>query len=312
MPGNRIYSSRMEHARKHVRAASASLPRTAAPLALSDPLPWRLRLLRTGLRAAYWLSPHFAVRCAYRLWTTPRRAPVGRDERRWLAQAQRLPFKWKGQPMAVYTWGEGEPVLLLHGWGGRSGQWRHFVDPLLAAGFRVVALDAPAHGASPGRRTTLPELTAVVCALAADIGPLRGLIAHSLGVACSTLALRQNLRAERVVAISPPARFGILLDHFTQLLALPVAFVERLRRLVETRFGARVWEELSADFNARALTTPALLIHDRNDRKLGPENGRALARAWRNARFVQTTGLGHRRILEDDQVVRLAVDFLRQ
>lgn len=296
----------MEQARK---------PSETIPLPQSTAAPsssWRLRLLGAGLRSAYRLMPQLAVRYAYRLWTTPSRTPLRADERLWLAQAQRLPFTWKGKPIAVYAWGAGETVLLLHGWSGHAGQWRAFADPLLAAGYRVVALDAPAHGASPGQRTTLPELTAVVCALSAQIGPLYAVIAHSLGVACSALALREELRVQRVVAINAPARFEALLDHFTRMLALPADFVERLRRLIETRFGARVWEELSTDYNARALTTPALLIHDRDDRTLGPEHGRALARAWPKARFVQTTGLGHRRILDDAQVARLAVEFLRQ
>ncbi len=301
----------MEQARKHLRAATAPLTGAATPASSFSP-SWRLRLLRTGLRVMYWLAPQLAVRYTYRLWTTPRRTPMHRDERAWMAQAKRLPFTWKGKPVAVYAWGAGETVLLLHGWGGRSGQWRRFVDALVAAGFRVIAFDAPAHGASAGRHATLPELTAAVCALAAQVGPVRGLIAHSLGVACGALALRHELRAQRVVAISPPARFETLLDHFTRKLALPADFVGRLRRLIETRFGAGVWDELSTDFNARTLTTPALLIHDRDDRTLRPEQGRAVARAWHNARFVQTTGLGHLRILDDAQVVRLAVDFLRQ
>ncbi len=299
----------MEHARKHTRENPASLPRAAiTPSSLSS--SWRLRLLRAGLRLLYALAPQTAVRYAYRLWTTPARMPLRTNEHAFLAQAQRLSFVWKGKPVAVYAWGAGETVLLLHGWSGRAAQWRTFVDPLVAVGFRVIAFDAPAHGVSAGRRTTLPELTAVVCALAAQVGPLRGLIAHSLGVACGALALRQELEVKRVVAISPPARFEALLDHFTRMLALPADFVERLRRLVETRYGAQVWEELSVDFNARALTTPALVIHDCDDRTLGPTHGRAVARAWPAARFVQTKGLGHRRILDDAQVVRLAVDFL--
>lgn len=301
----------MEQARKRTRTGTANLLGTATPpSSLSS--SWRLRLLRASLRIVYALAPQTAVRLAFRLWTTPSRTPLRADERVSLARAQRLPFVWNGKPVAVYAWGAGETVLLVHGWSGRAAQWRAFVDPLRAAGFRVVAFDAPAHGASAGRRTTLPELTAVVCALAAQVGPLRGLIAHSLGVACSTLALRQEPLAKRVVAISAPARFEAVLDYFTRMLDLPGDFVERLRRLIETRFGGRVWDELSADFNARTLSTPALLIHDRDDRTLGPAHGHALARAWRGSRLIQTTGLGHRRILEDPQVVQSVVDFLRQ
>lgn len=300
----------MEHARKQTRLDPAPLPHAATTTPSSPSSSWRLRLLRGSLRLLYALAPQTAVRYAYRLWTTPTRMPLRAEDRVLLAQAQRLSFVWNGKPVAVYAWGAGETVLLLHGWSGRAAQWRDFIDPLVAAGFRVIAFDAPAHGASAGWRTTLPELAAAVYALAAQVGPLRGLIAHSLGVACGALALRQELRVQRVVGISAPARFEALLDHFTRMLALPADFVDRLSRLIETRHGARVWEELSIDCNARMLTTPALLIHDRDDRTLGPAHGRALARAWTGAHLVETTGLGHSRILADRQVVRLAVDFL--
>ena len=42
------------------------------------------------------------------------------------------------------------------------------------------------------------------------------------------------------------------------------------------------------------------------------EDGNALARAWPNAELVSTSGLGHRRILDDPEVVKRAVAFVAQ
>jgi len=49
-------------------------------------------------------------------------------------------------------WGNDGPVVyLVHGWGGNASQLNPFVRPLVAAGFTVVAHDAPSHGLSdPG------------------------------------------------------------------------------------------------------------------------------------------------------------------
>ncbi|MFQ6027045.1 MAG: alpha/beta fold hydrolase [Dehalococcoidia bacterium] len=44
--------------------------------------------------------------------------------------------------------GEGPTVLLLHGLGTSLITWHQNVDPLVAAGFRVLALDLPGHGDS--------------------------------------------------------------------------------------------------------------------------------------------------------------------
>jgi hypothetical protein len=41
------------------------------------------------------------------------------------------------------------------------------------------------------------------------------------------------------------------------------------------------------------------------------KQGAAFAEHWRGARLVTTEGLGHRRILADDAVIRAAVQFVQ-
>src|SRR5690606_37822905 len=54
--------------------------------------------------------------------------------------------------LAGLRWGrEGPLVLALHGWEGRAAQFRTLAARLVPMGYRVLALDAPAHGRSPGR-----------------------------------------------------------------------------------------------------------------------------------------------------------------
>ena len=60
-----------------------------------------------------------------------------------------------GQRVAGWSWGDGPAVYLVHGWAGVGGQLAAFVPPLLAGGFRVVTFDAPGHGASAGRRSSI-------------------------------------------------------------------------------------------------------------------------------------------------------------
>ena len=58
------------------------------------------------------------------------------------------------------------PVLLLHGWDGRAAQMISFVEPLVDAGYAVLAVDAPAHGASAGRQTNMLEWSLALRAIA--------------------------------------------------------------------------------------------------------------------------------------------------
>lgn len=47
---------------------------------------------------------------------------------------------WNGQQIYVEQQGEGEPVVLIHGFGSSSYEWRE-VAPALAGSYRVIALD---------------------------------------------------------------------------------------------------------------------------------------------------------------------------
>ena len=51
-------------------------------------------------------------------------------------------------------------------------------------------------------------------------------------------------------------------------------------------------------------------FHDEQDTEVAIEKGLALARAWPDARFMRTAGLGHRRLLRDPEVIAAAVNFL--
>jgi pimeloyl-ACP methyl ester carboxylesterase len=58
-------------------------------------------------------------------------------------------IKVSGADLHVEERGTGEPLVLLHGMTGTSGDWRHVFDlDQLARSFRVIALDARGHGRS--------------------------------------------------------------------------------------------------------------------------------------------------------------------
>ena len=56
---------------------------------------------------------------------------------------------------------------------------------------------------------------------------------------------------------------------------------------------------------------PALVIHDEDDADIPWRDGQAVAQAWKNAIFIKTSTLGHRRILRDALIIEMAVDFIK-
>lgn len=279
--------------------------------------PLTLSLLRGALGVLSRAAPDLASRFAVDLFMTPRRHQRPDRERELLAEA--TPFEVRlGTAMHLHAWRwtshrapSAPTVLLVHGWEGRGSQLSSFVRPLLSAGLSVVAFDAPGHGASPGSRSSLPHFAWSVRSVADAIGTPHAIIAHSLGCAATTLVLRDGLAARRVVFISPPLDPSDYVDRFGSVLGLEARIRERMKVRIEERF-ARKWADYSLANTAPSMTTPLLVIHDREDSETYWSEGAALAERWPGARMLTTTGLGHRRILRDEAVIRAVTQFVAE
>ncbi len=220
-------------------------------------------------------------------------------------------MRHRGRHIATWRWGstDAPAVLLVHGWGGRATQMRRFVFHLAAAGYRVIAYDQPAHGLSDGQLTGLPDFADVLAEVARHHGNVRAVIAHSLGGPATAIALARGLPLERAVLISPPSDLVGFSRRFARWLAIPERVRRSMQAAIEERFGVR-WSDLEIARVAPRLRAEALVIHDRHDTQVPWKQGAALAQHWPGARLLSTRGLGHGRILEDDEVARAAVDFI--
>jgi pimeloyl-ACP methyl ester carboxylesterase len=276
---------------------------------------------RAALRATWLLtqatarvSTGLARRPVARLWFTVWRGGQGeaaaQREATWLAGTERLTIPFQGGTLAGFAAGTGPAVLLVHGWGDRATRLGAFIRPLVDAGFRVVGVDLPAHGDSAGHRTNVFELALALRATADAVGGVDAVVAHSLGGAAAVRALGDGLDVRSVALVAPAVRLDHVLNRFESMFGLSPRAVIALRIEIRRRFGGRVWADLAADRTAAALRTPALIVHDRSDPQIDVADAEMLAAAWPTARLIVTEGLGHQRIVRDEQVVSEIVTFL--
>jgi pimeloyl-ACP methyl ester carboxylesterase len=113
----------------------------------------------------------------------------------------------------------------------------------------------------------------------------------------------------RLVLLSPMRDLQQHLDIFASIAQLSPPGKDRVRRLVAGRVGLPV-ELVSAIEAVRTFTTPGLVIHDRDDTLIPYEVGAMIAHNWRGARFVSTDKLGHRRGLNNPDVLSVILDYL--
>jgi predicted alpha/beta hydrolase family esterase len=135
-------------------------------------------------------------------------------------------------------------------------------------------------------------------------------VGHSLGGAAAAQAIREGLPVRGAVMIGSPADMGESCAALAWQLGIAPGILARMRQQSEQWLGTS-WATFNVpDVGRTRPVPPALVIHDRDDKEVRWEDGAAIAGAWPAAQLVTTTGLGHRRILQDKAVATEVVSFV--
>lgn len=231
------------------------------------------------------------------------------------------------------------PVVLVHGAGGHALHWPPQVRRL--PGYRVLAVDLPGHGGSPGAGCQRIEdyVAALVDWATALNLPPAVWVGHSMGGAIvQTLALHHPRRVHALGLVGTGARLRV---HPTILqgTADPNAFRStvdtiihwtfapnsnpRLRQLAAERMAQTRPTVLHGDFLAcdafdimdrlSDITQPALVLCGEQDRMTPPRYAEYLAQHLPQAQLVIIPQAGHMVMLEQpDAVAQALLRFLEQ
>jgi pimeloyl-[acyl-carrier protein] methyl ester esterase len=104
------------------------------------------------------------------------------------------------------TYGQGKPIVMIHGWGMHSGIWRPFAEAL-SRHYRVICVDLPGHGRS-GRMSAF-DLAHLGPALVAAAGNEPACwLGWSLGATVALdIAARFPERTDRLILLAGNPRF---------------------------------------------------------------------------------------------------------
>ena len=263
-------------------------------------------------------------------WIRGFNGTIGRIAPRWTAERMRRAFMMPGEwppkdwelpllasservtlrfGLSVLRWGEGPAVLLLHGWAGRPTQFAHLIEQLVGAGYSVYALDAPAHGRSPGRGgergAVRPRLAGGRWRVAAAACGGRSFPGWRGGVAGGPDGAAQRSAGDGLGAVA---------DSRT---VAPVRSFRRFAGPGSLAFhppGRASGGHIRGVPGCGALPSemPGLVVHAGDDPRVAVENAERIHAAWPASRLLRLPGGGHYRLLGERRLSESLLALLEE
>lgn len=257
------------------------------------------------------LFPETFTNIAFDKLSNPQLVKLRDSEKEVLDLAQQSDISFNDFRIRTYHWpGEGETVLLIHGWEGQAGNFSDLIQKLIVKGFSIHAFDAPSHGYSSQGPTNPLEFSELVAKLVGQL-QVKTIVSHSFGGVAISYALYQNpqLTLNKAVLITTPDRF---VDRISDVANSVGVSAKVQQRLIDRLQAANI--DVSkfnvSDFVKQINVSSALILHDKDDRVIPIHQSRNVHANWPQSQFVEIEGTGHFRILRTPQVLDRIVAFI--
>ncbi|EJF99272.1 alpha/beta hydrolase [Flavobacterium sp. F52] len=271
------------------------------------------KIIIISAKICAFISTNLVTKFAAKIFTTPIKHKVPKRELEMDAKSiQKLIYIPEiDKSVVTYTYGQSpRKVLLVHGWSGRGTQLFKIADELLANGYSTVSFDAPAHGKSKGKTTIMSEFIASILEIEKQFGPFEIAIGHSLGGMSVLNSIKDGLKVEKAIIIGSGDIVQDILDEFTFKLGLKKEISIHLRDYFENMYQVKM-DDFSAYKAAKKIKTPVLVIHDKDDPEVSVKAGIHINENLENGSLFLTEGLGHRKILGNQNVIKKILEFIK-
>ena len=217
-------------------------------------------------------------------------------------------------------------VICVHGREGRGTNFYKFIPKLTAKGFRVLAPDFPMYGKTGGTETGCHAFgLALNCILNYIKEPVI-LLVHSLGnwATCMNYYYSDEKTRNQIkgfVGIGAPDSYAVCLLDFGKKIGVDDYTNNLSLEKHSKRFGIDT-HYIALSEAIKSFNYPCLIVHDDKDKEMPFDSAfnvsKYIPEKFQTYKigdkeypcFHKTSGLGHRRILRDENVVNVVVDFI--
>jgi hypothetical protein len=277
-------------------------------------LPMSLRAIRWVFPKVEKISSRLALIFFEYIFFSPLRYKTPERERIAERSAKKFSVVAFNKKIQCYEWGDEKLpyVLVVHGWAGRATQFRKFIPLFNKGGYRIIGFDGPAHGQSEGRRTSIIEFEEAIKSIANEKGLPQAIIAHSFGGGASLYAIVNGFAVNKLINIATPTIADRIIQSYLKAIGGSWKTGQNFKKFIQQKHNRSFDEFTILHLIKRAPSgLQLLLVHDENDRDVDIGHAHELIKVYPSARLLATSGLGHNRILKDDQVITACLEFVR-
>lgn len=259
------------------------------------------------------ISIKWTILFAAKLFTTPIKHKIPKREFHMDAKSEQktLLIPSINKEIIVYHYGKSDKkILLVHGWSGRGTQLVKIADKLVELGYSTISFDGPAHGKSKGNSTLMPEFIASILEIEKQFGPFEFAIGHSLGGMSILNAINKGFNIKKAVIIGSGDIIQDIINDFISKLKLNPTMGLKLKDHFENKFEEKM-ENYAASNAAKTVVTPILIFHDEKDADVNVKAAHNIHKNLKNSELIITKGLGHRKILGNENVINKIIDFIK-
>jgi predicted alpha/beta hydrolase family esterase len=248
---------------------------------------------------------------AFEVFSKPRKGRLNEEQKKYLSLSKQEILYFEDTAIQTYFWQGTKPtILLLHGWESNAARWQSLISLLKKKNYSIVALDAPAHGAS-GNAYFNPLLYANMVHEVIKKHQPTAIVGHSVGGYAAAFYLHnfEHPSVSKAVLMAAVSDNSVVFDYFLSFIKVNQRVRDAFYHYVETKLGGSP-RDLTATNFSKQFSEKALIIHDKGDELIPFSDGEKIHAAWKNSVFIPTEGFGHR--LRDKQVDGFILDFLEK
>ncbi|WP_395042958.1 alpha/beta fold hydrolase [Flavobacterium sp.] len=256
-----------------------------------------------------YVLPDKSFAIAYKLFSEPRKGKIKNHKiPKTLQKAIHETHILNEHQFLTYTWqGNDDVILLVHGWESNASRWKKLLVYLKKTGKTIIAIDGPAHGMSNGKEFNVPIYSEFIDKVVQKYNP-KIAIGHSIGgnaIAYFQAHYKHNF--EKIILLGAPSDFKVILNNYINMLSLNDFIHQSFINYTKKRFNLTI-DELSASKFLKDSTISGLIAHDIDDNVVLFEEGEKISNSWKNAKFIETKGLGHS--MHDENLYQTIVEFV--